>query len=163
MRVNLDDDEYIIAILPKVWLSETGLAGLLKRSKEGILALTNKRLVFVARHMVVTRDEMSRYIDLEERIVRVSNMKGYSEKDLDEDISNNGKDSVLIPFMSIIDVREVKVRRSRFLRVKFMYDDKSKTYDYGIAESITNYPIRQPLLFYDISWEPWIRLINAYR
>ncbi|MEM1951555.1 MAG: hypothetical protein QW181_06195 [Candidatus Nitrosocaldus sp.] len=162
MRVNLDD-EYIIAILPKVWLSETGLAGLLKRSKEGILALTNKRLVFVARHMVVTRDEMSRYIDLEERIVRVSNMKGYSEKDLDEDISNNGKDSVLIPFMSIIDVREVKVRRSRFLRVKFMYDDKSKTYDYGIAESITNYPIRQPLLFYDISWEPWIRLINAYR
>ncbi|MEM0446453.1 MAG: hypothetical protein QW574_03290 [Candidatus Nitrosocaldus sp.] len=106
---------------------------------------------------------MSRYIDLEERIVRVSNMKGYSEKDLDEDISNNGKDSVLIPFMSIIDVREVKVRRSRFLRVKFMYDDKSKTYDYGIAESITNYPIRQPLLFYDISWEPWIRLINAYR
>ncbi|MEM4317945.1 MAG: hypothetical protein QXZ15_06870 [Candidatus Nitrosocaldaceae archaeon] len=163
MRVNLDDDEYIIAILPKVWLSETGLAGLLKRSKEGILALTNKRLVFVARHMVVTRDEMSRYIDLEERIVRVSNMTGYSEKDLDEDISNNGKDSVLIPFMSIIDVREVKVRRSRFLRVKFMYDDKSKTYDYGIAESITNYPIRQPLLFYDISWEPWIRLINAYR
>ncbi|MEO9365966.1 MULTISPECIES: hypothetical protein [Candidatus Nitrosocaldus] len=163
MRVNLDDDEHIIAILPKVWLNETGLLGLLKRSKEGILAMTNKSLVFVAKRMVVTRDEISRYIDLDERIVKVSNIKGYSERDLDEDISNE-KDSVLIPLISIIDVREVKVRRSKFLRVTFITNDgKSKTYDYGIAESITSYPIRQPLLFYDISWEPWIRLINAYR
>lgn len=44
MRVNLDDDEYIIAILPKVWLSETSLAGLLKRRRRGSSPLQTRGL-----------------------------------------------------------------------------------------------------------------------
>jgi hypothetical protein len=27
---------------------------------------------------------------------------------------------------------------------------------------VTNYPIRQPLLFYNLNWEPWIRLVRSY-
>ncbi len=162
MRVNLEDDEYIVASMPKVWINETGLLGYLKRSKEGILTLTNKNLIFVPKRVSITKDEMSRFIDLQENIVKVVKIKGYSENSLDEDILNN-QDSILIPLNTILEAKGVKSRKSSFLRVSFRKDERRiKTYDYGIAESITNYPVRQPLLFYNISWEPWIRLIYAY-
>ncbi len=163
MRVNLKDDEYIVASLPKVWINETGLLGFLKRSKEGILTLTNKNLIFVPKRVLITKDEISSFIDFQCKIVKATRIKGYSERKLDDDILNN-QDSILIPLNAIIEVKGVKSRKSSFLRVSFKEDDrKVKAYDYGIAKSITNYPVRQPLLFYNISWEPWIRLINAYK
>lgn len=163
MRVNLKDDEHIVASLPKVWINETGLLGFLKRSKEGILTLTNKNLIFVPKRVLITKDEISSFIDFQYKIVKATRIKGYSERKLDDDILNN-QDSILIPLNAIIEVEEVKSRKSSFLRVSFKEDDKKvKAYDYGIAESITNYPVRQPLLFYNISWEPWIRLIHAYK
>jgi hypothetical protein len=163
MRVNLEDDEYIVASMPKVWINETGLLGYLKRSKEGILTLTNKNLIFVPKRVLVTKDEMSRFVDFQGKVVKVTRIKGYSEKNLDEDILNN-QDSILILLDAIIEAKEVKIRKSSFLRVSFMGDERRvKAYDFGIAESITNYPIRQPLLFYNISWEPWTRLIYAYK
>ncbi len=122
----------------------------MKRSKEGILTLTNKNLIFVPKRVLITKDKISSFIDFQYKIVKATRIKGYSERKLDDDILNN-QDSILIP-LNAIEVEEVKSRRSSFLRISFKEDDKKvKAYDYGIAESITNYPVRQPLLFYNIS------------
>jgi hypothetical protein len=159
VRINIDSDEHIIASLPKVWGNEVGFMGFFKKSKEGILVLTNKKLIFVHKWIPITQKEREKFFGGDEAKVAV--IDRYSESDLDEDIEEK-PNSLLIPLESIANVENVQLRKVNFLRVKCMIDGKAKTYDFGIAKSVTNYPIRQPLLFYNLEWGPWIRLIKSY-
>ena len=92
--------------------------------------------------------------------VKVTQIKGYSETQLDEDITQNQK-SLLIPLKSVVSIESVSLRKVNFLRIKFTIDNKTKTYDFGITKSVTNYPIRQPLLFYSVDWTDWINVIKS--
>ena len=159
MRINIESDEHIVASLPKVWGNEVGFMGFFKKNKEGILVLTNKKIIFVPKWIPVTPKEREKFFGGDE--ARVTVIDRYSESDLDEDISEQPK-SLLLPLESIANVENVKLRKVNFLRVKCMIDGKTKTYDFGIAKSVTNYPIRQPLLFYSLDWSAWIRLIKSY-
>ena len=78
-------------------------------------------------------------------------MDGYSEAQLDEDIAKYSK-SLLVSLESVISVDSVTLRKVNFLRIKFNAKDKTRTYDFGIAKTLTNYPIRQPLQFYSLDW-----------
>lgn len=159
MRINLDTDEHIVACLPKVWGNEVGFMGFFKKSKEGILVLTNKRIWFVPKWFFLTPREREKYFaGGEAKVFRIDN---YSESELDEDISEHPK-SIDIPLESIVNVENVELRKANFLRIKFRVDDKAKAYDFGIAKTVTNYPIRQPLQFSSMNWASWIKVIKAY-
>ena len=158
MRVNLEEDEHIIAALPKTWAIALGLMGFFNKSKEGILALTNKNLIFVPRYLYVSPKEREKYFG--EDKVKVTQLCDYSETQLDEDISENSK-SWAMPLESIIDITQVTLRKVNFMRIKFSSNGKEKAYDFGIAKSVTNYPIRQPLLFYNVDWIAWIDLLKS--
>ena len=158
MRINIESDEHIVASLPKVWGNEVGFMGFFKKSKEGVLVLTNKKIVFVPKWVPVTSKEREKFFGADEAKVTV--IDRYSESDLDEDISEQSK-SLLLPLESIVNVESVKLRKVNFLRVKCVIDGKTKTYDFGVAKSVTNYPIRQPLMFYNLDWDAWIRLIKS--
>ena len=159
MRINIESDEHIVASLPKVWGNEVGFMGFFKKSKEGVLVLTNKKIIFVPKWVPVTPKEREKFFGGDEAKVTV--IDRYSESDLDEDISEQSS-SLLLPLESIVGVENVKLRKVNFLRVRCMIDGKTKTYDFGIARSVTNYPIRQPLMFYNLDWSAWIRLIKSY-
>lgn len=159
MRINIESDEHIVASLPKVWQNEVGFVGFFSKSREGILVLTNKKIVFVPQFFFVTSKERQKYFG--EDKVKVTQIKGYSETQLDEDITQNQK-SLLIPLKSVASVESVSLRKVNFLRIKFAIDKKTKTYDFGITKSVTNYPIRQPLLFYSVDWTDWINVIKSY-
>ena len=159
MRKNIDIDEHIIASLPKVWSNEVGISGFFSKSREGILVLTNKNIFFVPQYLYITPKEMPKYYGQDE--AKVTQIDGYSETQLDEDLSEKSK-SLIIDLKSITNVEGVLVRKVHFLRVKFRIENKIKAYDFGIAKSVTNYPIRQPLMFYSIDWEQWVRLIKSY-
>lgn len=159
MRINIDNDEHIVASLPKVWANAVGFMGFFKKSKEGVLVLTNKKLIFVPKWFPVTLREREKFFGGDEAKVAV--LDRYSESDLDEDIEEHSN-SLLIPLESIANVENVQLRKVNFLRVKYVIDGKAKTYDFGVAKSVTNYPIRQPLLFYNLDWGAWIRLIKSY-
>jgi hypothetical protein len=159
MRVNIDIDEHIVASLPKVWGNELGFMGFFNKSKEGILVLTNRKIIFVPEWILVRPKESEKYFGQDE--AKVTLIDGYSESKLEEDISKH-PNSLIIPLESIVDVESVKLRKVNFLRIKFRTDGKAKAYDFGIAKGVTNYPIRQPLLFYSLDWSAWIRLIRAY-
>lgn len=159
MRINIESDEHIVASLPKVWQNEVGFVGFFSKSREGILVLTNKKIVFVPQFFFVTSKERQKYFG--EDKVKVTQIKGYSETQLDEDIMQNQK-SLLIPLKSVASVESVSLRKVNFLRIKFAMDKKTKTYDFGITKSVTNYPIRQPLLFYSVDWADWINVIKSY-
>ena len=160
MRLNLENDEYIVASLPKIWGNELGFLGLFNKIKEGILVLTNRKIIFIPEWVYVTpRERETKYFSGDE--AKVTQIDNYSESQLDEDISNH-QNSLLVPLEFIIDVNGVKLRKVNFLRIKFRKSDKIKTYDFGMAKTLTNYPIRQPLEYYNLNWNAWIRLIRSY-
>lgn len=159
MRINLESDEHIVASLPKVWGNEVGFMGFFKKSKEGVLVLTDKKVIFVPKYVTITPKDRDKFFGGDE--AKVTLVDRYSESDLDEDISEQ-PNSLLLPLSSIANVESVILRKVNFLRVKCMFDGKAKTYDFGIAKSVTNYPIRQPLMFYDVDWGAWIKLIKSY-
>jgi hypothetical protein len=160
MRVNIDLDEHIVATLPKIWGYELGFMGFFNKSKEGILALTNKQIIFIPEWVFVTPKEREQKYFNEDQ-AKVTRIDGYSEAQLDEDISQYSK-SLLVPLEFVTSVDSVTLRKVNFLRIKFNAKHKTRTYDFGIAKTLTNYPIRQPLQFYSLDWAAWIKLIKAY-
>ena len=160
MRVNLEDEEQIVASLPKIWGIALGLAGFFHKSKEGVLALTNKNLIFVPHYLYITPKEREKYFgDNKARVMKLAN---YSEADLDEDISKNSK-SWIIPLSSIISAESVTSRKVNFLRVTFKDEkNKIKKYEFAITRAVINYPQRQPLMYYSLDWTEWVNLINSH-
>lgn len=160
MRVNIDLDEHIVATLPKVWGNQVGFMGLFKKTKEGILALTNKKVIFIPEWVFVTQKEREKKYFSEDQ-AKITRIDGYSEAQLDEDITKYSK-SVLVPLEYVISVENVMLRKVNFLRIKFNAKDKTRIYDFGLAKTLTNYPVRQPLQYYSLDWSAWIKLIKAY-
>gem|GEM_PF-471695 len=160
LRVNLEADEHIVAALPKVWDNIVGFAGFFHKSKEGILALTNRNLIFTPQYFYITPKEREKYFGQDK--AQITKIDNYSESQLDEDISKESG-SLVIPLKSVIEVSSIRLRKVNFLRIKFKTDNnKTKVVDFGITKSVTNYPVRQPMIFYSIDWEPWVRIIKAY-
>ncbi|TLX94784.1 MAG: hypothetical protein E6K91_05135 [Thaumarchaeota archaeon] len=160
MRVNLDDDESVIASLPKIWGIALGWMGFFHKSKEGVLALTNKNIIFAPRYLYITSKEREKYFGDDK--ARVTKLTRYSETDLDEDVSKN-QSSLIVPLKSIVDVRSVTIRKVNFLRISFRdHNNKEKKYDFGITRSVMNYPQRQPLMYYNLDWSLWVSLIKSY-
>lgn len=160
MRINIEADENIIASLPKVWQTEPGFIGFFTKSREGILVLTNKKIAFVPKFVFLTPRDREKFFEKDE--ARVIRMDNYSEIQLDEDLTEQAKSS-LVPLKSIDNVETIKLRNVNFLRITFRtHDEKTKKYDFGITKSVTNYPIRQPMMFYSLNWDPWVKLIKAY-
>jgi len=159
MRINIESDELIVASLPKVWANQLGLSGFFSKSKEGILVLTNKKIIFVPKWIFVSPRDRENYFGGNE--VKITRMHGYSESELDEDISEQPK-SFIIPLESIVNVENVEMRKANFLRITFRLDGRKKVYDFGIAKAVTSYPVRQVLQYLSIDWSPWVRVINAY-
>lgn len=159
MRVNLEEEEYIVASLPKIWGIALGLAGFFHKSKEGVLALTNKNIIFVPRFLQLMSKEREKYFGDDK--ARVTKLRNYSEADLDEDISKNSK-SWIIPLNSLVNVESITTRKVNFLRITFK-DEKNriKKYDFGITKTVINYPQRQPLLYYSLDWTAWVDLLKS--
>ncbi|MGB6464076.1 MAG: hypothetical protein WBF38_07620 [Nitrosotalea sp.] len=160
MRINLDDEEYITASLPKIWDIAHGLSGFFHKSKEGVLALTNKNLIFVPRFLQLMSKEREKYFG-DDR-ARVTKLAHYSESDLDEDISKNSK-SWICPLNSLVNAESVTTRKVNFLRITFK-DKKNqiKKYDFAITRSVISYPQRQPLMYYSLDWTDWINLLKSH-
>lgn len=159
MRINLEEEEQIIASLPKIWGIALGLAGFFHKSKEGVLALTDKNLIFAPHYLYITPKEREKYFgDDKAKVLKLAN---YSEADLDEDISKNSK-SWIIPLQSIIIAESVSSRKVNFLRITFKDEkNKVKKYEFAITKSVINYPQRQPLMYYSLDWTDWVNLINS--
>lgn len=160
MRINIDDDEYITASLPKIWDIAHGLSGFFHKSKEGVLALTNKNIIFAPHYLYITPKEREKYFGDDK--AHVGKLANYSEADLDEDISKSSK-SWMIPLNSIMDVESITSRKVNFLRITFKDEkNKIKKYEFAITRSVINYPQRQPLMYYSLDWMEWVNLIKSH-
>src|SRR5579885_391873 len=159
MRKNLEEGEHIVASLPQVWGIALGFRGFFHKNKEGVLALTDRNLIFTPLFLYITPKEKGKYFeDDKAKIAKISN---YTEDDLDEDISENSKSSWVIPLESIRDVEITISRKVSFLRVTYTEDGKTRKCDFGIAKTVASYPQRQPLVFKNLDWTLWLGLIKS--
>jgi len=152
-------DEEIKAHIFWIWGGE---AGFLKRGREGMLIVTNRRLAFITKtemsyraHDVYSRRQIVRF-EGNENIFRP--IDEYKITHLDKDLEN-GKNRQ-IKFNQIVNSKIEDKRWGTALIVDFNLNEKLEHYKFCIVKSWVKYPAKDPLQFYHVNWKPIISLIN---
>jgi hypothetical protein len=157
----VDWDEQIKAHLFWIWNEGEGF---LKRGKEGMLIITDKRLVFITKtdmsfkmHDTHSIRQAKRF-EAGEEVFRPA--EGYKLEHLERDLDKS-PDNVEIPFRQIMDITAEEKRWGTLLKVKVNLGDKSKIEKYSIVKGWVKYPAKDPIGFQKMNWTPLINLVKA--
>jgi hypothetical protein len=159
----VDWDEQIKAHLVWIWRQEEGF---MKRGKEGMLVITDRRIVFITKtymsyriHDVHSIRQLKKFSE-GENVFRP--LEGYGIKNLDDDLKKSTENSD-IPFSQILDIISEEKRWGTQLMVKINLGIKSKTYKFSIVKGWVKYPLKDPVEFQHVDWLPVINLIKESR
>ena len=154
-------DEKIKAHLVWIWGEEDGF---MKRGKEGMLVVTDRRIAFITKtnmsyriHEVHSLRQLKRF--KEDRNVFCP-LEGYDTNDLENDL-NKSDENLEFPFSQIIDVISEIKRWGTLLKVKVNIGEKSKIYKFSIVKGWVKYPAKDPIEFQHVDWNPVINLIKT--
>jgi hypothetical protein len=143
-----------------VWGEEEGF---MKRGKEGMLVITDRRLVFISKtnmtyriHDVHASRQLKRF---KENANIFRPVEGYTIQNLQEDMKLS-EQNLQFPFSQILDIESEDKRWGTLLKVKINLGDRSKIYKYSIVSGWVKYPAKDPILFQRMDWS---RLIEIYR
>jgi len=152
--------EKIEAHVLSVWRERREFFG--GRGKEGMLILTNRRLMFIKK----TEAGMKWWGAVRTRqIVRLIGSKdvmftedGYDEESLRIDAEN--KKNQEICFNNILDVSfEEKVWGS-VLFLEILEDDKERKYQFSIVQDWVKYPLSAPTKYMKVDWSGFVKYIK---
>ena len=153
-------NEQIKAHIVWIWGQEEGF---MKRGKEGMFVVTDKRIVFITKtnmsyriHDVYSLRQLKRFKE-GENIFRP--LEGYKIKNLEDDLQKS-TENLDIPFSQILDITSEEKRWGTLLKVKINIGIKSKTYKFSIVKGWVKYPLKDPVEFQHIDWLPLINLFN---
>ncbi len=161
----VDWNEQIKAHLVWIWGEEEGF---LKRGKEGMLVITDRRIAFISKtnmtyriHDVYAMRQLKRFKE-RENVFRP--LEGYKVKDLEDDLNKSGE-NLEIPFRQILDITQQEKRWGTLLKVKANLIDKSKIYKFSIVKGWVKYPLKDPIEFQRMDWTDLIDLFktSSYR
>jgi hypothetical protein len=154
-------DEQIKAHLFWIWGEEEGF---LKRGKEGMLVITDRRLVFITKtemtyrmHDTHNTRQFNRF-KAKEDVFRPA--EGYRLEHLEKDLDKS-PDNLEIPYSQILDITSEEKRWGTLLKVKVNLGDRSKLYKFSIVKGWVKYPAKDPLEFQRMDWSPLISLVKA--
>ena len=154
-------DEQIKAHLFWIWKEDEGL---LKRGKEGMLVITDRRLVFISKtemtykmHETHSIRQLNRFKD-KENVFRPA--EGYGIKQLEKDLDKS-PDNLEIPYRQVMDVTQEDKRWGTLLKVKINLGDRSKTIKFSIVKGWVKYPAKDPIEFQKMDWGPLMTLVKA--
>jgi hypothetical protein len=135
----------------------------LKRGKEGMLVITDRRIAFISKtnmtyriHDVHAMRQLKRFKD-GENLFRP--LEGYKVKDLEDDLNKSGE-NLEIPFRQILDITQHEKRWGTLLKVNANLIDKSKIYKFSIVKGWVKYPLKDPIEFQHMDWTD---LIDLYK
>jgi hypothetical protein len=157
----VDWDEKIAAHLFWIWGEEEGF---MKRGKEGMLVITDRRLAFVTKTNMTFKMHDTHSIRQINRFKEGENVfrpaEGYKldhlEKDLDKSPNN-----LEIPFSQILDITSEEKRWGTLLKVKVNLGDRSKLHKFSIVKGWVKYPAKDPIGFQRMDWSPLINLVKS--
>ena len=156
----VDWNEQIKAHLVWIWGEEEGF---LKRGKEGMLVITDRRIAFISKtnmtyriHDVHAMRQLKRFKE-RENVFRP--LEGYKVKDLEDDLNKSGE-NLEIPFRQILDITQQEKRWGTLLKVNANLIDKSKIYKFSIVKGWVKYPLKDPIEFQRMDWTDLIDLFK---
>jgi hypothetical protein len=154
-------NEEIKAHLVWIWGGEEGF---MKRGKEGMLVVTDRRIAFITKtnmsyriHEVHSLRQLKRFKE-DENVFRP--LEGYKTKDLENDLDKSDE-NLEIPFNQILNVTSEMKRWGTLLKVKVNLGDKSKGYKFSIVKGWVKYPAKDPIEFQHLDWSPLINLVKT--
>jgi hypothetical protein len=157
----VDWDEEIKAHLFWVWGEEDGF---LKRGKEGMLVITDRRMAFITKtemtfrmHDTHTTRQFNRF---KNKVDVFRPAEGYKLEHLEKDLDKS-PDNLEIPFSQILDITSEEKRWGTLLKVKINLGDTSKTRRFSIVKGWVKYPAKDPLEFQRMDWSPLINLVKT--
>ncbi len=157
----VDWDEEIKAHLFWVWGEEEGF---MKRGREGMFVITDRRLAFIIKtdmtyrmHDTHSTRQFNRFKS-GENVFRPA--EGYKLEHLEKDLDKS-PDNVEIPFSQILDITSEEKRWGTLLKVKVNLGDKSKVRKFSIVKGWVKYPAKDPLEFQHMNWSPLINLVKT--
>ena len=154
-------DEVIKAHLVWIWGEEEGF---LKRGKEGMLVITDRRIAFISKtnmtyriHDVHSIRQLKRFKE-GENIFRP--LEGYTVKNLEGDL-NKSDENLEIPFRQILDITQHEKRWGTLLKVNTNLIDNSKVYKFSVVKGWVKYPLKDPIEFQRMDWTDLINLFKT--
>ncbi|WP_337861649.1 hypothetical protein [Nitrososphaera sp.] len=155
-------DEQIKAHFFWVWKEEEG--GFLKRGREGMLVITDRRLAFISKtemsfrmHETHSIRQYNRFKD-KENVFRPA--EGYGIKELEKDLDKS-PDNFEVPYRQVMDATSGEKRWGTLLKIKVNLGDNSKTLKFSIVKGWVKYPVKDPLEFQRVDWAPLFGLVKA--
>ena len=156
----MDWDEQIKAHLVWIWSQEEGF---MKRGKEGMLVVTDRRIAFITKTNMSYRVHDIHSLRQLKKFKEGGNifkpLEGYGIKNLDDDLKKSAE-NYDIPFNQILDITSEEKRWGTLLKIKINLGIKSKTYKFSIVKGWVKYPLKDPVEFQHVNWFPVINLFN---
>ena len=156
----LEWDEQIKAHLMWIWGGEDGF---MKRKREGMLVVTEKRLIFITKtnmsyriHDVHSQRQLLRFKDNKNVFLPI---EGYGITELNNDIEKSDQ-NIVFPFSQISEMSFLEKRWGTELKVKINFENQLKTYSFAIVKGWVKYPAKDPLQFHRVDWNPIITLFR---
>ena len=156
----MESEEKIQAHVLSVWREPKEFFG--GRGREGMLILTNRRLMFVKK----TEASMKWWGAVRTRqVVRLLRSKdvmftedGYDEENLRTDAEN--KKNQEISFNNILNISfEEKVWGS-VLFLEILEGDKKRKYQFSIVQDWVKYPLSAPTKYMKVDWSGFVKYIK---
>ena len=159
----MEDEEKIQAHILSVWREAKGFFTI--GGKEGMLFLTDKHLMFVSKtertkywwEPAVKRQNIA--------FLRAGNMlvtqDGYTEQDLRIDLEN--KKNLEITFDNVLDISSEKKEWANVMHMRFLHDGEEKDFQFSIVLDWVKYPIKDPMKYLKVDWEPFIEFVKSRR
>ncbi|MEO9321777.1 MAG: hypothetical protein ABI361_14010 [Nitrososphaera sp.] len=154
-------DEEIKAHLFWIWWEKEGL---IKRGKECMLVITDRRLAIITKtemtgrmHHTYSARQNNRF-EAGEAVFRPA--EGYKIEQLEKDLDKS-PENLEIPFRQIMDVSTEDKRWGTLLKVKVNLGDKSQVYRFSIVKGWVKYPAKDPIQFHKMDWSPFVALIKT--
>jgi hypothetical protein len=154
-------DEQIKAHLFWIWKEDEGL---LKRGREGMLVITDRRLVFISKtemtyraHYAHSTRQLNRF-KASENVFRPA--EGYGIEDLEKDLDKS-PDNLEVPYRQIMDITSEEKRWGTLLKVKINLGDTAKAVKFSVVKGWVTYPAKDPIEFQRMDWTPLINLVKT--
>lgn len=143
-----------------IWGQEEGF---MKRGKEGMLVITNMRIAFIMKtkmkyrvHEEYSLRQLRRFKDGESVLLPVER---YEEIDLQNDLAESDK-NMDIPFDKIINIDQERKKWGTLLKLKFIENEGTRGYKFMVVKGWVKYPLKDPVSFQQLNWDPIITLIK---
>lgn len=157
----VDWDEQIKAHLFWVWNEGEGF---LKRGKEGMLVITDRRIAFISKTDMTFKMHETHSLRQAKRFEAGENVfrpaEGYKLEHLERDLDKSS-DNLEVLFSQIMDIASEVKDWGTLLKVKVNLGEKTKTHKFSIVKGWVKYPAKDPIGFQKMDWTPLINLVKT--